>query len=217
MTSEELAAIEMDRAREGLLRAIEGLDLCLQANREYTEVARLILCSETDILGSVFGWMNSTGHGWPQHYGPYPGSLIHRLEFANHFISFHLVDDGDPGIWPFITDFGRSGKIPKGLPAIRPARSKKEYPVIVPYREKVWRDVIGEYEKREGRPMEEADSDKLWRESIISDTAQVTAVFAFYENEDREHRKRYKGHRNEAKYEEVDTDTMALRSWWENR
>lgn len=89
---------ESQKAKEDLVNAEEMALLAARSSGPgYQELARRLIVARYSELADVFGWLNPEFGGWPAMW-PGTGNITRRLQFVSDFISYHLQDDGDPGI-----------------------------------------------------------------------------------------------------------------------
>ena len=85
--------VELRRVRTGLSKAVEKYDRVRKDHEAWEPVMGRLLTAHRDVLCGTFLWL-SDAHGWPM-----LTTLLERLEFVSQFVSYHIMDDGDPGVW----------------------------------------------------------------------------------------------------------------------
>lgn len=136
--SEEQLRHEFENAARAVLERARA------AESEEREVVRRLLWASQSTLAAAFAWLAPT-LGFPAMWEG-PNTITQRLEFANHFVGYHLLDDGDPGIlwiryaqWP--EDGDGEGMSP-WVPC--PPRTEGAWRVLTPYRERWCNDYYAE-------------------------------------------------------------------------
>ncbi len=123
-------------ARNALARA-------MGPESENREVVRRLLWASQATLADAFAWLIPS-LGFPALWEA-ADTITRRLEFADHFVGYYLLDDGDPGIawiryaqWPEENGLNSSLWIPCS------PRAEGSWRVLTPHRDRWCRDYYAE-------------------------------------------------------------------------
>lgn len=159
----ELWAFSEEQLRREFNQAASAvLERARADESEDREVTRRLLWASQSTLADAFAWL-APSLGFPAMWEG-PDTITRRLEFANHFVGYQLLDDGDPGIAWIRYAHWRSGESAlDSSPWIPcPPRAEGSWRVLTPHRERWCRgyydeayvrpkdvlDILDEHEKR---------------------------------------------------------------------
>ena len=136
--SEDKLRREFERAARDVLERARGPE------SEDREVVRRLLWASQSTLSGAFAWL-APSVGFPAMWEG-PNTITRRLEFANHFVGYHLLDDGDPGIaWVRYAHWPEDGDGLDSSPwMLCPPRTEGSWRILTPHRERWCRDYYAE-------------------------------------------------------------------------